>query len=227
MTQQEIKQILAEQADLAYRDFNSSLIPGTENIIGVRIPKLRSIAKQIAREDWRGYLADASDDTYEEIMLQGLVIGYAKTDIDEILDYFADFIPKIKDWSVNDCVCSTLKIVQKHREKCWDFLMQYKEHDSEFEQRVVAVMLMDYYLVDDYIDRVFAVWDELQHPGYYRMMGVAWGIATAYAKYPEKTHAFLLNNHLDDATYNKAIQKMLESYRIAPEQKEILRQMKK
>jgi 3-methyladenine DNA glycosylase AlkD len=227
MTQQEIKQILEQQADAAYRDFNSSLIPGTKNIIGVRIPILRSLAKQIVKADWRGYLAEASDDTYEEIMLQGLVIGYAKANIDEILDYFAAFIPKINDWSVNDCVCSTLKLVRKYPEKSWDFLMRYKERDSEFEQRVVAVMLMDHYLVDDYIDRVFAVWDELQHPGYYRMMGVAWGIATAYAKYPEKTHAFLLNNHLDDVTYNKAIRKMLESYRITPEQKEILRQMKR
>lgn len=57
--------------------------------------------------------------------------------------------------------------------------------------------------------------------------GVAWGVATAYAKYPKETHAFLLENHLDDETYNKAIQKMIESYRISAEDKEILRGMKR
>ena len=50
-------------------------IPGTDPIIGVRIPKLRTLAKKIAKEDWRGYLEHAACDTYEEIMLQGLVLG--------------------------------------------------------------------------------------------------------------------------------------------------------
>ena len=97
----------------------------------------------------------------------------------------------------------------------------------EFEQRVVSVMLMDHFLTEEYIARVLSVWDRLDHPGYYRKMGVAWGVATAYAKYPKETYAFLLENHLDDETYNKAIQKMIESYRISAEDKEILRGMKR
>lgn len=84
-----------------------------------------------------------------------------------------------------------------------------------------------HFLTEAYIARVLAVWDRLDHPGYYRKMGVAWGVATAYAKYPKETHAFLLENHLDDETYNKAIQKMIESYRISAEDKEILRGMKR
>ena len=74
---------------------------------------------------------------------------------------------------------------------------------------------------------MLGVWDSLKHEGYYCKMGVAWGIATAYAKFPDETHAFLLDNHLDDFTYNKAIQKMLESYRIPAEKKELLREMKR
>ena len=105
--------------------------------------------------------------------------------------------------------------------------MPYAKSDQGFEQRVVAVMLMDHFLTEEYIARVLSVWDRLDHPGYYRKMGVAWGVATAYAKYPKETHAFLLENHLDDETYNKAIQKMIESYRISAEDKEILRGMKR
>ena len=160
-------------------------------------------------------------------MLQGLVLGYAKGEINELLEYVRAFIPKIHDWSINDCFCATFKIAQKHREKVWNFLMPYAKSDQEFEQRVVAVMLMDHFLTEAYIARVLAVWDRLDHPGYYRKMGVAWGVATAYAKYPKETHAFLLENHLDDETYNKAIQKMIESYRISAEDKEILRGMKR
>ena len=227
MTNEEIRSFLEEHADAKYREFNSSLIPGTDNILGVRAPIMRSLAKQLAKEDWRSYLEGARDDSYEEICLQGFVIGYAKADIDELLSYAAAFIPKIHDWSVNDGFCSTFKIAQKHREKVWGFLMQYKNSPEEFEQRVVAVMLMNHFLVDDYIDEVLKVWDELNHEGYYCKMGVAWGVATAYAKFPEKTHAFLLHNHLDDFTYNKSIQKMIESYRVSAEDKEILRGLKR
>lgn len=227
MTNEEICVWLKAEAEPKFQKFTSGLIPGTDPIIGVRIPKLRTLAKKIAKEDWRGYLEHAACDTYEEIMLQGLVLGYAKGEIDELLEYVRAFIPKIHDWSVNDCFCATFKIAQKHRKKVWNFLMPYAKSDQEFEQRVVAVMLMDHFLTEAYIVRVLAVWDRLDHPGYYRKMGVAWGVATAYAKYPKETHAFLLENHLDDETYNKAIQKMIESYRISAEDKEILRGMKR
>ena len=228
MTNQEIRTRLQSMAEPEFQKFTNGLIPGTDPILGVRIPKLRTFAKQIAKQaEWRSYLQAASNDSYEEILLQGLVIGYARGDVEEILSYVGTFIPKIHDWSVNDCFCATFKLAVKNREKVWDFLMQYKDSGLEFEQRVVAVMLMDYFLTEEYIDRTLAVWDALDHPGYYRKMGVAWGVATAYAKFPSQTHAFLLHNHLDNETYNKAIQKMIESYRVTEEDKKILRTMKR
>lgn len=120
-----------------------------------------------------------------------------------------------------------LRLSESTGQRCGIFLMQYRASKSEFEQRVVAVMLMDHFLVPEYIDRVLAVYNSLKHEGYYCKMGVAWGIATAYAKFPQETHAFLLENELDDFTYNKAIQKMLESYRVSAEDKEMLRGMKR
>ncbi len=227
MTNGEIRAFLLEHAEREYREFSAGLIPQGQEMLGVRIPVIRGLAKQIAKEDWREYLHTAENDFFEETMLQGLVIGYAKADIEEILSFAAEFIPKINDWSVNDSFCTTFKIAQRHRERVWDFLMGYRDVQKEFPQRVVAVMLMDHFLTEEYIDRVLAVWDALGHEGYYRKMGVAWGVAAAYAKFPEQTHAFLLNNHLDDFTYNKSIQKMIESYRITPQQKEILRTMKR
>ena len=85
MTNEEICAWLKAEAEPKFQKFTSGLIPGTDPIIGVRIPKLRTLAKKIAKEDWRGYLEHAACDTYEEIMLQGLVLGYAKGEIDEHL----------------------------------------------------------------------------------------------------------------------------------------------
>lgn len=227
MTNQQIRAYLEAHAEEKFQKFTSGLIPGTDPILGVRMPVLRSLAKQLARGDWRMYLKEARGDSYEELCLQGLVLGYVKGDIQEILLYAAQFIPKIHDWSVNDSFCATFKIAQRQREAVWDFLMQYKDSENEFAQRVVAVMLMDHFLVEDYIARVLGVWDELKHEGYYCKMGIAWGIASAYAKFPKETDVFLRENHLDDFTYNKAIQKMLESYRIPAETKEVLRNRKR
>lgn len=227
MTNSEIKKRLNDLSENNYKDFSSSLIPNCEKMYGVRIPKLRQLAKEIAKGDWKEYLTHASDESFEEISLQAFVLGYAKADIEELLGFAANFIPKITNWSVNDSFCSTFKITTKHRERVWEFLMAYRNSEKEFEQRVVAVMLMNYYLIEEYIDQVLEVWDNLKHDGYYLKMGVAWGLATAYAKFPEKTHEYLLNNHLNDFTYNKAIQKMMESYRVPTEDKEKLKVMKR
>ena len=70
MTNEEICVWLKAEAEPKFQRFTSGLIPGTDPIIGVRIPKLRTLAKKIAKEDWRGYLEHAACDTYEEIMLQ-------------------------------------------------------------------------------------------------------------------------------------------------------------
>ena len=64
-----IKSELLEKADPKYREFHSGLVPGTENIMGVRIPELRKIARSAAKEDWRNYLEKCCPDTYEEVMI--------------------------------------------------------------------------------------------------------------------------------------------------------------
>lgn len=228
MTSEEVKKKLCELSDKEYQKFSAALIPNCNNMIGVRIPELRKYAKEIARGDYKEYLQNATEDTFEEVMLQGLVIGYIKCGVEERMNYIEKFIPKISDWSVNDVFCATLKFVNKNKDVMYKFLEKYVHSNQEFEQRFVAVMLMDYYLTDDYIDEVLQILDSLKNEGYYTKMGVAWAVATAYAKYPDKTMGYLISgNSLDKFTYNKALQKMIESYRVSDEDKIQLRKMKR
>ena len=37
-----------------HRAFSAGLLPGVENIMGVRLPKLRELAKKLVRENWQG-----------------------------------------------------------------------------------------------------------------------------------------------------------------------------
>ena len=221
-----------------YADFSKALNPTSLPMLGVRLPELRKLAKKIAKDDYKSFLGQNPMDSFEMETLQAMVIGYTKDDLSSILSCAAAFIPKIHDWSVNDSFCQTFKICEKpqNQKECWDFFMKYADSQREFEVRVVAVMLMSHYLIDDYIDRVIQVLDSLytgKRPDksdfYYAKMGVAWAVATIAAKYPEKCLAYMKSpqNHLDTWTYNKAIQKMCESFRVSEEIKEMMKSLRK
>lgn len=222
---EDIKKQLFEMKDSGYKKFSAALVPGCDNMLGIRLPLLKELAKELAKGDWRTYLENAADDYFEEKMLQGFVLGFAKADIEEILPYAEKFIPKINNWSLCDSFCANFKKAAKEREKMWKFLMDYCE-GSEFEQRVVAVMLMDHFLVENYIDRVINVIENLNNQGYYTKMAVAWAVATAFAKFPDKVRPAIEERRLDTWTHNKAIQKMTESYRVTEEEKIYLKALK-
>lgn len=222
-----IRERLFNLAEEDYRKFSSSLIPGEDNLLGVRLPHLRALAKEIAGGDWREYLNNAQNEYYEEIMLQGLVIGYAKASPEEILSYTERFIPKIGNWSVCDSFCTGFKLAKKHPEMVWDFIRPYLKSDREFEIRFAVIMMLAHFIDDHHISRVIEGLDGIRHEGYYVKMGVAWAVSVCYVKYPEKTMAYLKNSRLDDFTYNKSLQKILESYRVDQESKAVIRSMKR
>lgn len=98
MKKEQIRIELESHSDEKYRKFTSHLIPGVSSILGVRLPELRKMAKRLARADWQKNLSQLSDDTFEEIMLQGMVIGYADCPADERLKLVSGFVPKIDNW---------------------------------------------------------------------------------------------------------------------------------
>jgi hypothetical protein len=59
MVCQEIKDFLAAHADARYAAFVTSLMPGARPVVGVRLPVLRALAKEITKGDWRTYLEEA------------------------------------------------------------------------------------------------------------------------------------------------------------------------
>lgn len=222
-----IREHLFQLADEKYREFQKRLCPGKDNILGVRLPLLRNLAKQIAKSDWKVYMKEAKDEYYEEVMLQGLVIGYVKADIEEILNLAMDFIPKIDNWAVCDSFCTGLKFTKKNKERVLKYIKSYLSAEKEFEVRFGVVMLLEFYIEDSYIDKVLLLLDEVKHEGYYVKMAVAWAISICYIKFPEKTMKYLKNNSLDDFTYNKALQKITESLRVDREIKILIRSMKR
>lgn len=225
---QKIKEELFELADQKYKEFHSGLCPGTNNIIGVRVPILRNYAKQLTKEqDIEEILKQIDNQYYEEIMLQGMLIGFRKKQIDQIQKQIEEFVPKIDNWAICDIFCAGLKITKKHKKEMWEWIQSYLKSDQEFEIRFGVVMLLDYYIDDKYLQKDFAIFDSITSQAYYVQMAVAWAISIALIKFYDPTIQYLKTAKLDKFTYNKSLQKAIESYRITKEQKDILRSMKK
>ena len=226
---QKIKKKLLELSDKKYKEFHGGLCPGTENIIGVRVPVLRKYAQELLKEkDWKQTIEEIDDEYYEEIMLQGMLIGFAKNeDVNTILKYVEKYVPKIDNWAICDVFCAGLKITKKYKKEMWNFIQKYLKSDKEFEIRFAVVMILDYYIDDKYLKEDFKIFDDIKHEGYYVKMAVAWAISVCLIKYYEDTLEYLKKSKLDNWTYNKAIQKAIESYRISDSQKNFLRKLKK
>jgi 3-methyladenine DNA glycosylase AlkD len=228
---EKIREKLFELQDLKYKEFHGGLCPGTENIIGVRIPVLRKYAKElISNYKVEELLKSIGDEYYEEIMLKGILIGIVKEkDINKIFNYMEEFIPKIDNWAVCDVFCAGLKITKKHKKEMWKFIQKYIKSDREFEVRFAVVMILDYYIEEEYIESAFSIFNENKNEAYYVQMAIAWAISLCIIKYYDKTLKFLKSKEckIDNFTFNKSIQKAIESYRITDEKKAYLRTLKK
>ncbi len=223
----QIRKQLEQLAEPEFQQFTSKLLPGVEHILGVRLPLLRSLARQLAKEEWKTYLCHAVDDSYEEVMLQGMVLGYARGDLQEKRKFLETFIPKINNWSVCDSVCSTIKLARSQPEEFWEFLQQYLNSREEFQIRFGLVQLLDYYVNETYLERVLEAVQQVQQEAYYVNMAQAWAISICYREFPEATLPVLKKNPLNDFTHNKAIQKITESLKVSGEKKELVKTLRR
>lgn len=248
----DIRDRLLAMAENDYQKFSVALIPGVENMLGIRLPMLRAFAKEIAKSDWRDALGE-QDYYFEERMLRGMVLGYASKDMDVMLPLIADFIPLVDNWSICDSVFMGMEIFQKNRERAWKFIEPYLSSHKEFEVRVALIIMMQHLLKCDkngkkiarlrtvdvadmenvseeeglYVKRVLEEVDKVDTTDYYASMAASWLIAEAFCCYPHCTYEYLKKNHLDTRTYNKGIQKIVESRIPTDEVKDLLRRMKR
>lgn len=223
----EVRKQLFKLQDKKYKEFQSSLCPNTNNIIGVRVPVLRKYAKELTKKyNIQELLKNIKDEYYEETMLKGMIIGISKENYKTIFKYIKEFVPKINNWAICDTFCAGLKITKKHKKEMWSLISKYLESKKEFQVRFAIVMILDYYIEEEYLKKDFEIFNSINNAGYYVKMAVAWAISISLVKYYEKTVKYLEKCNLDNFTYNKAIQKALESYRITKDKKQILRKLK-
>lgn len=224
---EKVRSRLRESVDEKYCEFNKSLVPGDVSpMLGVRMPVIRKLAKELAKENAGEYInavieqERAGSVYHEELLLHGMIIGYMKCSVEERAEFLDRFVPLINNWAVCDSCCNTYKFIEKDKDYWFRYLEKYINSGREYEIRFAVVTLLDFFVTEEYIERVLEILGHIDHEGYYVKMAVAWTVSVCYIKFPSLTWGLLESSMLDDFTQNKSIQKIRESYRVEKKEKE-------
>lgn len=222
-TYEEFFLYLKSLKDDKYREFSQGLCISKYEMLGIRIPILRKIAKQIKDVS---FLDVVLNNYFEEVMLEGLVIANIK---DEKLfyKYFKKYIKKIDDWSLCDTFCNSIKIVRKYQDKYFKEAIKLCKSDKEYIVRVGLIIILDHFIYENNLKDILETVDNIKSDKYYINMAQAWLICELYIGYPEEIEKYLKNNQLSKFTHNKAISKIRESFRVSQSQKDYLNTLKK
>lgn len=225
---QEFVNNLKSLQDKEYKEFHQSLVMNSQyEMIGIRVPIMKNIAKEIAKKtNSEEFLIYAQDKYYEEIMIQGLVIAQMKEE-EVFYRYWKNFISKIDNWAICDTFCSSSKIVKKYEEKYFKEAIRLSLSPKEFVARVGLVTILDHFVHEENIATIFQTLNQITSDCFYINMAEAWLICELYIRFPEKTFRFLSNNSLNAFTQNKAISKIHDSYRVSEKEKQQLKKLKK
>ena len=210
--------------DMNYKEFNKKITFTKDKMIGIRIPILRKIAKDIAKTDVKSFLDLMTDTYYEEKLIFGFVLGQIK-DKNTFDKYLYLFIRKIDNWAVCDTCISSFKIMKKDN-SYYDLAKSLLKEKDEFIMRVGLVIILDHYINEQHIDDILKKVDSLKSNYYYVNMASAWLLSVCFIKYRDKTLEYLMNNNLDEFAFNKTISKIRDSYRVSKEDKELLKSIK-
>ncbi|MBR4470240.1 MAG: DNA alkylation repair protein [Erysipelotrichaceae bacterium] len=218
-----IQQQLLSMKDEEYRDFHLRIVGDTKyEIIGIRLPKIRQLTKQLLKEKQDIVF---EDHYYEEVLLHGLFIAGYKCPFDEKITMIERYLPLIDNWAICDSFVSSLKEIRKHSDEYYPFILKYLDSEEEFIQRYALVVLLNHYINDSYLNELYRIIREEKYNGYYSLMAGAWLLSYLFMFYFDETLIFVKENTLDDFIMKKGIRKALDSYRLNLKQKEILRSL--
>ena len=227
MTNEEIRNRLFELKDEKYKEFTLKLIPGleTDNVIGVRTPKVAQLTKEIIKSgDYFSFLDDCPHKYYEEMGIHVAIINSMK-DYDSVIKEIDRFIPYVDNWAT----CDGIKPKKAFSKNCDRLIIDAKrwiKSEHIYTKRFGIEMIMNFFLDDNFKREYNDLVASIRSDEYYINMMIAWYFATALAKQYNDTIPFIENRRLDEWTHKKTIQKARESYRITEEQKEYLKSLK-
>ena len=209
--------------DEPYRRFSAKLTPTLDigRVIGVRTPALRTLAKELrGTPDAAQFLAALPRAYYEENNLHGFLIEGIR-DYDACVAALNVFLPYVDNWAT----CDMLKprVFQKHRARLAGDIERWLSSGETYTVRFGMGMVMSHFLGEDFSEVWLERVAQVRSEEYYVNMMQAWFFATALGKQWDAALRYVTERRLSSWVHNRTIQKAVESRRITPEQKELLR----
>lgn len=223
-----LEEKLFENKDLKYKEFTSRSIPNVDKntIIGVRLPILRNIAKELNKSNDRNtFMNELPHKYHEENLIHGFLISLNK-DINSVLNELNNFLPYMNNWVVTDTISP--KIFKKHLDDIYIYLEKWLKSTDEYIIRFGIVTMLQFYLNDKkYIKKNNKLILSIKKDTYYINMAISWYFSFALIKQYDETIKIFENKKIKNAwIHNKSIQKAIESYRISDDVKKYLKSLK-
>ena len=219
-----MKEELFKLQDKKYQELQYKIIPNVDNIIGVRTPELRKLAKKLVKENnYKSFLEELPHKYFDENQLHAFIISELK-DFNECMNYTNKFLPYVDNWAT--CDQMSPKVFKKNKDNLLKEIKVWIKSKETYTIRFGIGMLMSYFLDEDFDKKYLEIVSKIKSKEYYVNMMIAWYFATALAKQYDEAIKYIENNKLDVWVHNKTIQKAIESYRITEQQKEYLRALK-
>lgn len=204
-----------------YQKFSSNLTKSKYELLGIRIPNLRVIAKEIFKGNYESFLQVVKMGSFEEIFIEGAIIALIKN-YEELFPYLENFMSKIDNWSICDTLSGQLKFIKKNREQYFEYFIKYLESNEPFTIRFGLMIFLDHYKDEKYVNKIVFQVLRIKNNNYYVEMGIAWLFAEYYLINKNLIIDLLKGKKLNKFVNNKTISKIRESNRVSKEEKDAL-----
>lgn len=217
-----IQERLFALRDETYAAFSAKLIPTVEpdRFIGVRSPQLRAIAKEL-KNNASEFLSALPHRYHEENMLHAYLLCVG-SDYATVVEQTERFLPFVDNWAVCDSLAP--RAFARHKAELMPRIEKWMSAEHEYTVRFGIGTLMRHYLDADFRPEYLRRVAEIHRNEYYIKMMQAWYFATALAKQWDATLPML--DTLEPWVRAKSIQKAIESFRVSPNHKDLLRTLR-
>ena len=218
--------ILNSHKDEEYKKLTVKLTLGLDesNVIGVRIPELRKIAKDFYDSKYKSKFMNSLPHKYQEENIIHCMLISLNKDLDIVLNELDEFLPFVDNWVVSDTISP--KVFNKDLDKVYGYITKWIKSNHTYTIRFAIVSLLQFYLNDNFDQKYNQLVLKVHSDEYYVNMAISWYFSFALIKQYDKTISIFENKKLDKWVHNKSIQKCIESYRISNERKSYLRKLK-
>ncbi|MBR5598631.1 MAG: DNA alkylation repair protein [Alphaproteobacteria bacterium] len=209
-----------------YKNFSLKLLPENTKLLGVRVPLIKKMAKQIKKNnESHTYLCIPLKqlEYQEEKMLFSLLIAYQDIAEEIRVENIKKYVSYISNWSECDTFSSALKTIKYNSEFYYNNFLSYTQSTEEYEVRFFYVVATNYFINDTYLFRILELIKKQKYNGFYDRMAVAWFLSMAFVKYEDEIKKYLKNTRLDTMVYQKTLSKINDSYQIKKEVKQELK----